>query len=194
MELEDLWNDTRRNAYVAKVAAKRDAKRDAKLEEKPDTKKLYLDPENWTRIKGVAIVHRETNSIVGNFSEYRHNSLPDVRKLVREEAPISVSATEYVEGSWWLGEGRRPEPKQAWHEQRPLIVHLYLEELKVHAPACEIVAHLSYGAIARVELALDTQLAQSEGAEQLVFLPAGTNISEVMGLDMKMIIRKELGI
>lgn len=189
MNLDELWDDTRRNAHVAKVAQKRDAP-----PEKPDAKRLFLDSENWTRTKGIALVHKETQSIIGNFSEYTHNKLPGVRKLLREEAPIAVSATEIVEGSWWLGEGRKPEPKQVWHEQRHCIIHLYLEELRVHSPVCEVTAHLSYGAIARVELSLDTQFAQTEGKEQMLFLPAGTNISEVMHLEMKMILRKELGL
>lgn len=189
MDLDELWDDTRKNAYVAKVAAKRDAP-----PEKHDPKKIFLDPENWERKRGVAVIHKETQTLIGNFSEYLHTKIPGVRKLLREEAPIAVSATEVVEGSWWLGEGRKPEPVQVWHEQRHCIVHIYLDELKVHSPACEVVVHLSYGAIARVELALDTQFAQTEGTDKLLFLPAGTNLSDVMALEMKMILRKELGL
>lgn len=189
MELDELYEEVRKNAYVALVAAKKDTPSD-----KPDPRKLFLDPIYWERKRGIAVVHKETNSIVGNFSEYIHTRIPGVRKLLREEAPISVSATEYVEGSWWLGEGRKPEPKQVWHEARSCIVHLVLEELKVHSPACEVTVHLSYNAIARVELALDTQFAQTEGIDKMLFLPSGTNLGEVMNLEMKMILRKELGL
>jgi len=178
MELEDLWRDVR--AVVPAKATKVPAQ------------SSLLSPEQWTRTRGVALVHRESSTLLGNFSEYTHPS--GARRLIREDSLLSVSATEYVEGSWWLGEGRVPEERRPWHEQRPAILHLFLPELGVHAPACEVTAHLSYGAIARVELVLDTRFAQTTGREQFLDLPAGTNILEVMSLDSKLALRKEIGL
>lgn len=156
---------------------------------------FYSLAENWTRIGGVALIHEETGTVLGNFSEYRHRFEPATTKLVREPGLIPVTETRSMSGSWWLEEKQRPEPQRPWHEQRSIVVHLHLGELKLHSPACEVVVFLSYGAIDRVELAADTLFAGEDGSqEQLVSMPAGTNVREVTSLDCKMAIRKELGI
>jgi len=187
-DLDNLWDAVRHNTKVPAKGAKRETK------EVPHAKALFMNPDNWRRTHGVALMHKETNSLLGNFSEYIHLIIPNCRKLVREEAPISVTAVEYAEGSWWIEPQKRPDPHQEWSERKSAIIHVYLPELKVHSPACEVVACLIYGGISRVELAVDTQFAQTEGADQLLELPAGTNILEVMGLDCKINLREELGL
>jgi hypothetical protein len=190
--LDDLFAEARARITVARKAEKAAVIRHTAEPEKVSVQALYLDPKNWQRTRGVALIHEETETVLGNFSEYVHISVAECRKLVRESAPISVEAIERVSGSWWLGAERRPEPRKDWHEVRTAILHLHLSELRVHAPLCEVVAHLSYGSLARVELAIDTTLAQEEGGEQLLMLPKGTNVLEVMSLDSKMHLWKEL--
>ena len=193
-DLESLFG-----AAIASVRAKQKAERTAVIRKTAEpaaksTQALYLDPENWDRVGGVALVHEETQTILGNFSEYIHKSVPNCRRLVREEAPISVTRSERVDGSWWLGKDRRPEPPRPWHEKRIGFLHLYLSKLGVHSPACEVVVFLSYGSLARVELALDTTFAQLEGAsEQLVMLPQGTNVLEVMSSEGKVTLLQDMG-
>src|SRR3990167_2930736 len=195
IELDDIWREAKAHILVERKAKAAAQLRKTAEPEKASTQALFLDAKNWTRTRGIALIHEETETLLGNFSEYVHNSVAGCRKLIREETPIAVSASERVAGSWWLGEARRPEPKQVWHEQRPCIIHLHLDKLFVHSPICELTVHLSYGGIARVELTLDTQFAAEEGhGEQLLFLPAGTNVLEVMSLDSKLAVRKELGI
>jgi len=184
--LESLYHEVRTTIAVPAKSSKR--------EEKAEGKKVYLDPENWLRTRGIALIHQDTDSLLGNFSEYVHRTIPGCRKLVREPLPIAVSAKEFVSGSWWIEQSKRPEARQEWLEKRQAILHIYLPELKVHAPACEVVAHVHYGAIARVELAVDTVFAQSEGQETLLELSAGTNILEVMSLDSKMKLREEISL
>lgn len=188
LSLDDLFSEAQRAQPIPAKPTKRPTP------EVPRERQLLMDPDQWTRTRGIALIHKETGTLLGNFSEYLHRTIPDCRKLLREEAPISISATETVEGSWWLGEGRRPEARREWHEQRPAIIHAILPELKLHAPCCEVLVHLSYGAIARVELMMDTRFAQTEGPEALFDLPGGTNILEVMGLECKMNLRKEIGL
>lgn len=150
------------------------------------TQALYLDPENWTRTTGIALLHEETQTLLGNFSEYLHKSVPGCRRLVREESPIAVTRTERVEGSWWLFDDRRPEPARPWHEKRTRFLHLHLDKMGVHSPACEVNVFLSYGSLERVELAVDTTFAQEDGGpEQLLLLAAGTNILPVLSRDCK---------
>ena len=159
-----------------------------------DVRQIYQNPDNWERTRGIALIHADTQTLLGNYSEYVHKTVPNCRRLVREANPISVSASETVEGSWWMDDNRRPEPQQEWHVRRPAIIHLHLKELGVHSPACEVIACLSYGGLTRVELATDTQLAQESGKqEQMLFLPAGTNVLGEMSMDCKIALRVELG-
>ena len=193
LSLDDLWRTVRPH-----IAAQRKEKEAAAIkrtaEPSSDTAALYANPDNWTRTRGIALIHAETQTLLGNFDEFIHNSVPNCRRLLRSERPCLVAATEQVSGNWWLGVDRRPEPKQVWHERRPAILHLHLDKLKVHSPACEVVACLSYGGIARVELAADTTFAQEDGKqEQLLFLPAGTNVLGEMSLDSKINLHAELG-
>ncbi len=195
-DLDALFSEARAHATNERKAAQRKHERRlVEKPEKPDTLRLFADPENWERRRCVALIHEETETLLGNFAEYVHRTVLNCRKLVREDCIASVQAAGRVSGSWWLGAERKPEPKQVWHEQRTAIIHLHLDKLKLHAPICELVVHLSYGSIARVELALDTQLAGEDSErEQLVYLPAGTNVLEVMSLDCKLALRKDLGI
>jgi len=179
ISLDELWSEVR--TTVPKKA------------EKPaPSMNTFLNPEHWKRTKGIALIHKDTNTLLGNFSEYIHTS--GARKLVRKNAPISVSCSEYVEGSWWLGESIKPEPRRDWHETRPAILHIQLPELHLHSPACEVTAHISYGGIARVELSTDTTFAQTYGPVTLLHLPTGTNILELMSLDSKIKLREEIGL
>ena len=195
VSLDDLFREAKAAMRVQRAAKEAAALR--KRSEKPDaqeTQALFANPDNWERTRGIALIHAETETLLGQFSEYIHKSVPGCRKLLRESAPISVVAAERVSGSWWLGEHCKPEPRQEWHTKRSAIIHLHLDTIKVHSPACEVIAHLSYGGLARVELALDTQFAQEyKKQEQLLFLPAGTNVLPMMSLDSKISLRVELG-
>ena len=196
ISIDDLFREARAAARVQKVAKEAAALK--KQSEKPDaqeTQALFANPDNWQRTRGIALIHAETETLLGQFSEYTHKSVPNCRKLLRESAPISVEAAERVSGNWWLGSNERVvEPRQEWHTKRPAIIHLHLDTLRVHSPACEVIACLSYGGLARVELALDTMFAQEEGKqEQLLHLPAGTNVLPMMSLDSKIALRIELG-
>lgn len=193
--LDDLFAQAMAAArHEKKTKELKQLRRTAEKPEARDVRKVYQDPENWERTRGIALIHKDTQTLLGNFSEYVHKSVPNCRRLVREESPISIAAVEQYEGSWWLEEKRRPEPPQQWHTKRTVLVHLHLENLGVHCPACELVVCLSYGSISRVELAVDTQLAQENGSpEQMLFLPAGTNVLGEMSLDCKIAVRVELG-
>ncbi len=194
-ELEQLVNEA---VAAAKLERKqkelRRLKHSAENPGAPDIKQLYQNPDNWERTRGIALIHADTQTLLGNYSEYVHRTVPNCRRLVREETPITVVASETVEGSWWLDDTRRPEPQQEWHVRRPAIVHLHFPLLAVHSPACEVIACLSYGGLTRVELVEDTQFAQEDGKkEQHLWLPKGTNVIGEMSLDCKIALRVALG-
>lgn len=151
-----------------------------------------LDESQWTKARGIALIHADTETLLGNFVEYLHPS--GARKLVRETWPIAITAVERVEGSWWLGEGRRPEPRQDWHTKRTVVMHLHLEPLGVHAPAVELSVHTSYGGIARCELSVTTIFASTQTDLKLLEIVAGTNVLDCMALDAKINLRRECGL
>jgi hypothetical protein len=193
--LDSLYRSQRAAAFVEKKAQAAKALKATAKPETLETQFLFACPDNWVRTRGIALIHAETQTLLGNFSEYTHKTVSNCRRLLREDSPISVSATEQVSGNWWLPTEYHPEPKQVWHTQRSAVIHLHLSKLAVHAPACEVVAHLSYGGLARVELAGETQFAQEDGKQpQLLWLPAGTNVLEVMSTDCKINLKMELAL
>lgn len=156
-------------------------------------KEVFSLPENWERTRGVAVIDRDTATLVGNFSEYVHRSVKGCRKLLREHSPISVSGTEYVSG--WLGESmalRRGE----WGSREDAYrvkVTLFFDELAVGAPDCQVIAWAYLGGIRRVELVEDTQFAGASG-NVIISLPACTNVWEAMDHTSKAALRKETGL
>lgn len=155
-------------------------------------KDLYSLPENWERTRGIVLLDRKTSTLIGNFSEYLHKSIPGTRKLVREHSPIPIDATEYCDG--YLGsEMDFRLGRQSWDLTRHAECHLLLSELMVEAPAVAVVVHARLGAIIRVDLQQDTQFASSAG-NTLLLLPAGTNVYPALGQDSRLSVRKAIGI
>ena len=155
---------------------------------------LYSNPANWKPGRHLAVIHQETGTLLGVFTEYLHRTEADCRRLTRATAPHTVQGTEFVSGSWWITEAKRPVPRPSDHTHQEAIIHVQLENLKLHSPGCTLRVLISYGAVARIELAQDTLFAQTDGAEELLMLPAGTNIQEEMSRDSKIALRMELAL
>lgn len=193
--LEDLYTE----ALLYRQTKKRVRGADPALADALDAtarrmKEVFSLPENWQRTRGIALVHEESHTLLGNYSEYVHRSVKHCRRLVREHSPIAVDGTELVKGYWWLGE-RRPfvDASMKWNVEREALVDVHLPELGVAHPVTELRVGLYLGGIMRVELAADTQFA-SPGGEMLLQLPKGTNLLECMSTDSKIALRKELGL
>lgn len=189
--LESLLAEAR--AAAVAQAPKRRRTADPTQPHAREDHRLWSDPSNWTRTTGVALMHKETQTLLGNFSEYVHASVKGARKLIREAEPISVTKIEEVTGTWWLGADRTVEPRRQWHETRKAAIKVHLAELGVFAPLVMVTAHLAFGGIARVELDEATEFADSDG-RQLMTLPAGTNILPCMTFDGKLFLRREIGL
>lgn len=194
LSLDDLFAAAMRakRADDAATAKRPAAKKLLPVTEKVEPSALYTNPDNWQRGRGIALIHDETNTVLGTFVEYTHKTEKATRRLVKEDSPITVAATERVTGDWWVAEHHEITPPQDHHERRTVILPLILDKLGVHAPLVEVVAMLSYGMTARVELAEDTMFAQLEAAEGLFFLPAGADILPVMARDCKIHLKLEL--
>lgn len=156
-------------------------------------RELYTLPENWERTRGIALIDKDTHTLVGNFSEYVHRSIPSTRKLLREHQPIAIDATEEVSG--YLGEEltNRLRGHSTWTEERRGVMDLLLPELMVGSPAVQVKIGLYLGAVVRVDLIDATQLASMSGSTILT-LPAGTNVLEHLDADGRHAVRKAAGL
>jgi len=188
--LDEFWSEVAPTPKQAKPKRRDPSKLGAIFDKGHN---LFYNPDNWTRTRGVALFHEETQSILGNFSEYRHKTVAGCRRLVREEVPMVVSEIEHVAGDWWIGIDRRPEPAAPWFEDRLAMIKLTLPELGVWTPLAEVRAKLQHGAISRAELVNDTLFADPDG-RALLTLPAGTNLLPVMDLEGKLLLRREIGL
>lgn len=152
----------------------------------------YTDSENWTRKRGVALYHKESGTLLGVFSEYLHRDGSSIKRL-REKSLISIDGQLEVEGTWWLEPQAREhiEAAKRWQEQRHEIIPLHLDRLGLFCPAAPITIFFQFGGIMRVELTEECQFASTDGAT-LMTLAKGVNVYEVMELEGKVALRKEI--
>ena len=186
-ELDQLFADVRQ--YTPPPAATKTAARPAAL---PPSNELYSIPEYWVADSHIALIHEETNTLLGNFQSFHHKRDKTARRLVRVTEPVIVTQTEYVRGTQWLFAAPPPLPEPVAHVfTRRLTVDLTLEALLVQADTVELIVHLSYGGITRVELAENTTLHSPDGSHVL-HLGGGVNIYPCMGLDAKIALRQAM--
>jgi hypothetical protein len=155
-------------------------------------RELYTNPENWTRSRGLALVDKESGTLLGNFSEYLHRTDPRARKLLREHQPIAIQGTELISG--WLGnEVERGIRSQSWDTEVETETSVQLDELMVEAPLVKLKVCIRFKGIIRANLAEDTQFASGSG-NVLILLGAGTDIWGACSTDTKISIRKAAGL
>ncbi len=160
----------------------------------PATVKNLNDPEFWVHSRNVAVLHAETETLIGNFSEQLHTSLPGVKRLLRLDTPASISGTEYVSGNWWL-EGTLITKRKSDFIPQNLVLDLHLDTLGLVSAAARIVAYISPdGGISRVDLSAETQFTSEHDGAAFTFLPANTNILPVLSHPCKLALRKELSL
>jgi hypothetical protein len=191
--LDELYRAAKA-AVRAEAATKRAAaKKGLTVEEDQDLIGLYKNPANWTATRGIALIHADTQTLLGNFTEYRHKTDVSARRLVREPSPLPISATEFVSGDWWMLPTEIPTPKRAWQTQLPATLMISLNSLHVYAPDISVTACFGVGRLDRVELTQETLFAQSPGTTaQLITLPPGTNILPLMSQESIRLLKAQL--
>lgn len=191
-DLDDLFADAQAaERKFPSVAARR--VRNATPEPAPKIafNERYLLPEFWEPRAGICLIHRDTNSLLGNFREFVHKD-GKATKWVRVEEPVQVQRTEWVSGPQWLGVERVVPTPESWTTHREVLLpDLVLHCLGVHAELVLVDVSLQFGGIARVELVGHTTL-MSPDARTIITLPAGVNVLPAMDLDGKIALRKEV--
>lgn len=154
-------------------------------------RETYTLPENWERTRGVALIDKNSNTLIGNFSEYINKIVPKTRKLIREHLPIAIDATEVMDGFLGVELSRRLFIGQSWENEHLATCHVLLDELMVEAPNVQLKLKTRLGVIQRAELINDTQFASVNG-ETIMVLPAGTNVWEAAAYDTRAAMRRHV--
>jgi len=175
MDLDALFKEARAalRGQKAEIIKRREKSKLDPLGAPPDTQGIYRNPANWIRGKGVALIHRASETLLGNFTEYRHRTVEDARRLVREESPPPVQSVEYIDLDLNLSNGQSPTPKRAWQTILPLTCHINILSFNAFAPRVSLLAHFGEGNLVWLELAEATVFQAEDG---MLRLPAGTNI------------------
>ncbi len=175
MDLDALFREARtalRGQKAEIIKRKEKAKQDP-LDAPPDTAGIYRNPANWIKGQGIALIHRTTQTLLGNFTEYTHKTVKDARRLVREEHPAPVQAVEYIDLDLATSNGQPPTPKRAWQTILPLTCPLAILAWQAQAPEVSLLAHFGDGDLLWLELAEPTVFLTADG---LLRLPSGTNV------------------
>ena len=194
MSLDELFiqaknshNGQKKHKGTLKAEARKAAEA-AQTEEDRIAAQLYKNENNWVRMRGLALIEEGTETLLGNFSEYIHKTVPGARKLVKELFPISVEGVEHVKG-WVPGEAKRWVAPAT--PPREVTIHLHLECLELAGRRTKVKAFRDYSTIIRVELAEDVNF--SVAGEELLTLPAGTDVFELMSPQSVKGLELELG-
>lgn len=169
ISLDDLYREAKAamRGQQAKLAKTPPAPKD------PSIEGIYANPANWIRGPVIALLHEETQSFLGYFVEWRHRTVPDARRLVREvELKPQHCAVEYISGSW-PAEAPVRSPKLPWKTSFPCVASIKLLDFALEA--CDVPLDFCFGegSLDRVELVVTTTFS-SPG--QFLTLPADTNI------------------
>lgn len=148
---------------------------------------LFANEANWHSLRIVALMHKSSETFLGNFEEFEHNTEANCRKLKRLTQPNAQHAyVVYVDGPGYL-EFKLPES----NGYAPDVTALECDELELDSPpvsahVVKIYVHRSAGGITRIKLDHETVF---YSAEVLLTLPAGTDILPSLSLQSKRLIK-----
>lgn len=190
--LDTLLQDAMREASKRTVRASPSRDSKAEIATRPKLTSGFYSPENWDRVCTISLIHQPTNTLLGNFDEFRYIPNRKTKRLVRVEGPRETDGVEYVTGDWWLQQEteRHADPK-SWIESRATVIGISLTECSLHCDAAEVLVRLEHGWIARVELSRETRFT-CPARNSFLLLPAGLDVLEVMSFDSKMILKEEM--
>lgn len=154
----------------AKAAMRKEV---AKKKEGPAETPLstWVNPDNWKHFRYLLLIHKETQKVLGIYSELLHIKQPGCRRLVTADAlECKPDATEYVSGDWET----KPESLASQHKHLSTILNLALFKLEnVRALNVSVDLHFAYGKLAGVRLNQDTTFAKDD---IIYAFPKGTDI------------------
>ena len=190
LELETLFRAARaaQKQERAKAHAEAEIRRKRKMDpvEPPiEPLGIFVNPENWIEGRGLALIHRESRLLLGNFRELKHKTVKDARRLVRSLTPIHIDAVEEVDF------GLPAEAALPPISSRALIQRIYSGPVALETPAVschEVLLCVHYYDKATAKAVLERATTFSSG-DELVELPAGVDLLSAMTVTSKRAIR-----
>jgi len=173
LDLDALFKEARTalRGQKAEVLKRKEKAKASEDDAPPDTEGIYRNPANWVKGRGIALLHKTTECLLGNFVEYTHKTVRDARRLVREDNPPPVQAVEYIDLDLTMTNGARPV-RRAWKETVVSRGYFYLTSFQT-AIETDVFARFGEGDLVSLELADDLKFKVAGGFVQF---PAGTNI------------------
>ena len=189
LSLEQLFAEAKAAMKVQRRAAF-EANNKSKSKSNPEVvdsieQTLFTDPANWIDRGGVALIHRESQTLLGNFQVLQHRVRKDLRRLIRSTSPIAVSGVEEVDFGYEPPE-QLPTSSPRAETQVIRTLDLALEAPALSARSVIVCVHYYNGWTSRVVLTEPTTFsAQGE----LLQLPAGVDILPVLQKDSRRAVR-----
>ena len=148
---------------------------------------LFANEANWHSLRIIALIHEDSETFLGNFEEFEHNTVPDAHKMKRlTRSDAQHVAVIYVKGPGYL-EYRKPESNTfASDRTRLSCATLELDSPPVAALGVGVCVHRSAGGIIKIQLEHETTFYSKE---ILLDLPAGTDILPSLSLASKKLIK-----
>lgn len=190
LSLDQLFAEAKAAMKVQRRAAF-EANNKSKFKANPDAVEaieytLFTDPANWVDKGGVALIHRGTQTLLGNFQVLQHRVRKDLRRLIRSTSPIAVSGVEEVDFGHEPPEQLPTSPRAETQVIRTL--DLALEAPALSARGVLVCVHYYNSWTSKVVLTEPTTFsAQGE----LLQLPAGVDILPVLRKDSRKAVRYE---
>lgn len=157
----------------------------------------FANPENWAHRRYVLLIHRESERLIGVYSELVHVRVADCRRLVHTQELVDTTALgrEYVSGPQWAEEAQMHTTllnETTEHIEIEVGLELVGFEEATTATA-DVCCVLQDGALVRVELMGRTRFASASG-RNIVYLPEGVDLLRCLTLDSKIAVRQALAV
>lgn len=150
--------------------------------------------DRWVRVRVFALMHQETNSLIGSYAEYRHVRFPDAKTWIHEEGIALVEGTVWVSGPQWVDWRDTPyEALQRALIEQEAILDLHLPEMGVSALSARVIIMTNWGGLYRIELCEPTQFISPDHLRAIT-LPHRLNVMEALGVDSKLAAKAEVGL
>jgi len=189
LSLDDLFREARAAAKVERTQAHLRAEAAKRRKQDPveapvEPLGIFVDPDNWRQTRGVTLIHGPTQTLLGNFWELRHKTVPDARRLVRSEEPIPVTVLETVDFGVVQLDPMIPAHQALSHRIMTLDVQLATPAVAAERVLCRVEYYEQW--TARVVLLESTTFAE---AGEILTLPAGVDILPGLTRECKRAVR-----
>lgn len=189
LSLDDLFREARAAAKVERTQAHLRAEAAKRRKQDPveapvEPLGIFADPDNWRQTRGVTLIHGPTQTLLGNFWELRHKTVPDARRLVRSEEPIPVTVLETVDFGVVQLDPMIPAHQALSHRVLTLDVQLATPAVAAERVLLRVEYYEQW--TARVVLLESTTFAE---AGEILTLPAGVDILPGMTRECKRAVR-----